>query len=39
MIKNFTEIKLLCSKLTIRSLTITGNPVTEESTNGIKKVF
>ena len=38
MIKSFNDIKLLCSKLTIRSLTIIGNPVTEETTNGIKKV-
>jgi len=39
MIKKFDEVKLLCSKLTIRSLTIIGNPVVEEATNGIKKVL
>ena len=39
MIKNFNDIKLLCSKLTIKSLNVIANPVVEESTNGLKKVF
>eukprot|EP00828_Plagiopyla_frontata_P016847 TRINITY_DN2203_c0_g1_i2.p1 TRINITY_DN2203_c0_g1~~TRINITY_DN2203_c0_g1_i2.p1 ORF type:complete len:395 (-),score=106.09 TRINITY_DN2203_c0_g1_i2:41-1225(-) len=37
MIKNFNDIKLLCSKLTIKSLNVIANPVVEESTNGLKK--